>query len=336
MKTIEIVNAIIKTSKEFAKVNQTPPISINIFLIKKNRGRRDELNKFTTHRLRINDNVAIPLRNTLRNQLNAVIETKSPIKKFSDPSSDSEDLTIIKKDSLKSLSGLLSDLEINQDGAQIESLENMEYANAYCFEAKIGNESIYVFSEISILHLQKETNEITTQMKNGEIVIVDFNFISFSKNISCIYFPQTENLLILDYPKTEYLLGFKEQFQAKAIEILGNLSDTVNINEKFLKNDLTNNALNKLIVQMGIENRITTDPNHYKNYNTFYENHKDLEELEKIEFDKENKVVVNNMSGLKNYLNVADNRVVEGVVKRGEYSIAIKRVLLRKKSEITK
>lgn len=334
MKTVEIVSEIFKTAKKFGKENQIPPPAINIFLIKKNRGRKDELNKFTTHRLRINDNVAIPLRSTLRNQLNDITETKPIIKKFSDPSSLSEDLTIIKKESLKALSGLLSDLEVHKEGAQIESLKNMEYANAYCFEAKIGSESIYVFSEISSLHLQKDIDEITTQIKNGEIVIVDFDFISFSKNISCIYFPQTEYLLILDYPKTEHLLGFKEQFQTAAIEILGNLSDTINIDEEFLKNDLTNNSLNKLIVQMDIEDRITKDPDHYKNYNTFYESHKDLEELEKIEFDKENKVVVRNMSGLKNYLNVSDNRVVEGVVKRGEYSIAIKRVLLRKKSEI--
>ncbi len=334
MKTIEIVEQIFKTAKRFYSEKQERPPSINIFLIKKRMGQRNELNKFTTHRLKIADNVAIPLRQSLQDYLTLLTETKPQIKKFSDPSTLSEDLMIINKESLKALAGLLSDLELHRDGSPIESLKQMEHAKAYCFEVKANNETIYVFSEVTHLYLPKETDEITAQLKGGELKIMDSDIIVFSKNIACLYFPQLEYLLIIDSVKTEHLLGFKEQYKDIATKTLESLSNTINVDNEFLENKLTNHEVNKLIVQMGMERRIIEEPDHYKAYNNFYEKHKDLEELEKLEFDKQNKVVIRNMSELKIFLDVSDNRIVEGVVKRGEYSIAIKRIVLRKKSEI--
>lgn len=334
MKTSEVVDQIFKTAKRFISVKQDSDTStVNIFLIKKRIGQRNELEKFTTHRLRIADNVAKPMRESLQSTLNSLIETNPKIKRFSDPSVLSDDLMIINKKSLKTLEGLLSDLELHHDGASIESLKQMEHAKAYCFEVKVNNESIYVFAEVANLYFSKQGGKISAQLKDGELKIMDSEIIVFSKDIVCTYFPKLEHLLIMDYEKTAQLLGFREQYRETATKVLKDLSNTIDIDDEFLENKLTNHEVNKVIVQMDIEKRIIQEPNHYKDYNSFCDAHSDLEELEKLMFDGDDRVKIKDMQGLEIFLHVSDNRIVEGVVKRGEFSIAIRRTLLRKKSE---
>ena len=309
----------------------SPETSIEAFLIKKTR-KRNQLEKFMTHRFQLTDELAQAFRSILEESLQShgfnIQNSKQPtIKNFSDPSlADSGELYVIKKNTLKELSGLIDDLEMHNDITPIPELDAMAGASLYCFEARLEHNSIFAISRIHNLYRKNDQQLITAEFKNAQMHMVEKNIIQFSKDILCIYLKNFELLLILDSPSTQSKLGFKDQYEAKAKNIISDEWEVVDIPDGREDAVLGNSQYNQMLIKIYYGNRLKNEIEHYNKYNNFCKSHPNLG-LEPIDIDN-NKLVITKSKHLENALYASDGAIVQGVLEPGEYSIALRRRLL--------
>ena len=308
-----------------------PKMSIEAFLIK-NAHKRNQLEKFTTHRFQISDELAQAFRNILGDSLQehgfGIESREAPtIKEYEDPSLEkSEELFFITKSLLKELNGLIDDLEKHNDKNPIEEPNTISGASLYCFEARLELGSVFVIAAIHNLYQKNDQQLITAEFKKEQMTLIERNIIQFSKDILCIYVNDLELLLIIDSINTTKKLGFKDQFKSKAKNIILDDWEVIEIPDDRLDAVLANNQCNQLLMQIHSSNRLRNNIDHYHKYNEFCKNNPDLE-LEPIEIEN-NRLMITKSKHLANALYVSDNSIVTGVLIEGEYSIALKRKLL--------
>lgn len=302
-----------------------PPMSIETSLIKKTR-KRDQMKKFTTHSVQITDDLAHGFRRMLAESLQKHgfrIQGSIPtIKNFMDPSlEDSEDLYVIPRNVLRELDGLLNELKTHNDITPVIDISSTKGATLYCFEARLDDESVFV---ISAIHNPYPENKdlITTEFKKGKIDTVEKKIIQFSKEIFCIYVKTLDLLLVLNSPQTIKKLRLNDQYKAKAKEIIKNKWEVVAVPEETLDDVLGNNQYNQMLVKMHASERLQNNIDHYQNYNKFCNDHQDLGLKPLTIHDK---VFITQSKHLESALHVSDNTIVEGVLSKGDYSLALRR-----------
>ena len=315
--------------------NDSPDASIEAFLIKKTR-KKNQFEKFTTHGFQVSDEMAQSFRSIMAESLQARgfgTQSKKPpkIKLFSDPSlAESGEMYFVQKDMLNELDGLMSDLEMHRSTAPIEELDAMENASLYCFEARLDGTSIFVISSIQGLSLKNDQKLVTAAFRRGNMVPIDKNLIHFSRNILCVYVKNLEVLLVFDSPNTVSTMGFKDLFKKKAQSILLDEWTIMNIPAENVDTVLGSNLYNHMLVRVHASERLKNDIGHYKSYNKFCNENPDLD-LEPLEIDVNEKLLLTKSRHLETALHATDNTIVEGVLERGEYSLALRRKLISKR-----
>ena len=309
--------------------NDSPDASIEAFLIKKTR-KKNQFEKFTTHGFQVSDEMAQSFRSIMAESLQAhgfgAQSKKSPkIKRFSDPSlAESGELYFVQKDMLNELNGLMSDLAMHRNTAPIEELDAMANASLYCFEARLEDVSIFVISSIQGLSLKNDQKLVTAAFKRGNMIPIDKNLIHFSRNVLCVYVKSLEALLVFDSSSTVSAMGFKDLFKKKAQSILLDEWTVVNVPAENLDTVLGSNLYNHMLVRIHAAGRLKNDVGHYKSYNEFCNDNPDFD-LEPLEIGVNEKPLLTKSRHLEAALHATDNTIVEGVLERGEYSLALRR-----------
>ena len=209
-------------------------------------------------------------------------------------------------------------------------LGTMEGASLYGFEARLEGESIFVLSTIYNLYL-KDKDLITAEFKKGKIDTVKKDIIQFSKDIFCIYVKKLDLLLVLNSPQTIMALRFKDQYKTKARDIIRDEWGVVDVPTGSWNKVLDNNQYNQLLIKMHVGRRLRDDIYHYQRYNGFCDEHPELE-LEPLVINN-GRVVITESRHLEFALHVSDNTIVEGVLNRGDYSLALRRKPLSRRND---
>ena len=329
-----------KQLKKFAvdAENDSPEASIEAFLIKKTH-KRNRFEKFTTHGFRISDVLAQSFRDVMVKSLQeygfgAQSERPPKIKGFSDPSlAESGEIYFVKTDMLDELNGLISDIVTHNDTTQIEELGAMRNALLYCFEARLDGVSILVMSSIHGMSLKDDVNLITAAFQRDDTMApVDKNLIHFSKSVLCVYVKDIAHLLVLDSDGTMKAMGFRHLFKKKAQNILLDEWNVVDVPAENLETVTGNNQYNHMLVKIHDAGRIRDNVEHYKSYNEFCKNNPSLD-LKQLTIDANNRLVLTKSKHLEVALHATDNTIVEGVLERGEYSLALKRKPIPKRGQ---
>ena len=325
-----IKEQILNELKEFGH-DQISNASVKTYLIKRTR-KRNQLEKFRTHRVPIADKMAEKYRESFLESLqeHGFGDDEMPrIKNFSDPSLiESDEIYIIPKNTLSELDGLMQDLELHNDGSPIEELDLMKDARLYCLEFEINDHRIFTISSVDSVYSKDDSKFILAEFKGKEIIPVKKNLVRFSKNIICMYFKKIQLFLILNPTDATSALSFADQYKRKAKEIISEKWDVINIPDESLEKALGNNTYNKALVKIHNAGRLLNDIQRYVKYNQICEeNRLDLEPLA----IKDGKVLIKNSQQIENALHASDNTIVQGVLVAGEYSLALRRKPIKKK-----
>ena len=321
---------ILNELKEFGHA-QISNASVKAYLIKRTR-KRNILEKFTTHRVPIADEMANNYRKSFLESLQerGFTDDNIPnVKNFSDPSLvESDEMYVIPKGALQELDGLIQDLESHNDIAPIQELDLMKDAHLYCLEFAIGDHEVFTIARVENVYSKDNSQYILAEFKSDEIVPVKKNLVQFSKSIMCVYFKNTKLVLILNPTGAANALSFSDQYKKKSKEIISQEWDIIDIPEGLLEKVLANNIYNKALVKLHNAHRLFSDIERYVKYNQICkEQHLDLEPL----IIKHDKLLIEKPQQLENALHASDNTLVEGVLVAGEYSLALRRKPVRRR-----
>lgn len=313
-------------------IKEISNVSIQGYLIKKTQ-KRKILEKFTTHRFQLTDEMAQEFRTTFNASMenHYLIEGKTPkIKKFTDPSLiDSDELYSIEKNTLPELDGLIDDLKMHNDASPIQELKNMEKAQIYCLEIAINDNTIFAFAPIDNFYINDTQKHILAEFKKDKINKIEKNLILFSKNISCVYLTKTQSLLIINSKNTSKMLSFSDQFKKTAKAIIQNEWTIVNIPPDSLEDVFSNNTNNQTLIKLNKSEKLKNKIEHYEKYNNFCTLHNDLD-LKRLTI-VQNKLIITKSKDLEIAIHVSDNTLVEGVLEHDDFSLALRRKPIIKK-----
>ena len=319
---------IIKKIQEF-QLNRDE-ISVTAFLLQKSK-KQDPSQKFGISKLpMIEENLTTPFLDVLEDELKNMPTQANQFKMFSEPE-DSNHHRIIRKKTLPELEGLLDTIALNADVLPIESFSAVESkSKVYCLKIQNNIDYLIVFANLDKIH--RSNNEvIPAEISNNRLKLKTSDIILFQKSIFAIYYPKALSLLMLDYISTKNLLDFRTQFTAKCNVILEELSNNDIISIPGESSQLlTNQKINELAVRFYESGRLKPTKEHIEAWNEFYKN-TPLEDVEQITLNTTKTPVINNSREFANFMYVADNDIMEGVTKRGEFALAISKKILKVK-----
>ena len=304
---------------------------VKVFLIRKTKY-RDIFKKFNVNVVEIEDSLKKDFKETMKEALQEINESSGKIKNFSDPE-HTDGYRIIKKHLLPELGGMLNELEIQKDVQTITSFKNVENdSRVYCFQFKVDNQRIFAFADIVHYMLPEQQQYIMAEFsREHKLKKKTTETVVMSKDVFCIYFKDLDMLLTIDYPKTKSLLNFSEQFKNKCKKLITeDLIDVISVEKDDMEKVLANQAYNELMIKMHDGNRIDKEKTHFKQWNEFYDN-VPLEEVDKLILDSDGKPIIKKAIDLAQFLYVADNDIMEGVVRRGEFALVLSKKILKRK-----
>ncbi|MGY5146615.1 MAG: hypothetical protein ACW9W4_01240 [Candidatus Nitrosopumilus sp. bin_7KS] len=319
---------IVKIIQEF-QLNRKEVVIMG-FLLQKSK-KQDPNLRFGVTKLPIMETgLTTPFLNILEDELKNMPSSLNQFKMFSEPE-DTNTYRIIRKKTLPELAALLDALDLNSDVLPIESFSGVESkSKVYCLKIQTNSDYLILFANLDKIHASND-DIISAEIINGKLTLKLLDMIIFQKSIFAIYYPKAESLLMLNYVSTKLLLDFKTQFTAKCNNILEELiaDDIISIP---VENDqlLTNQHTNELAVRFYESGKLKPTAEHIQAWNLFYKN-TPLEEVEQILLNPQAIPIVKNAKEFANFMYVADNDIVEGVTKRGEFALAISKKILNLK-----
>lgn len=105
----------------------------------------------------------------------------------------------------------------------IKNLKEIKHFESYALEFHLPNNKIVYFTKIPRSQFITRKFGLTVALNRGKFNKVKGDVFGFDDNIDCIYFEETDSLLILDKIGTEQIFNFKLFYQQKTEQAFGKL-----------------------------------------------------------------------------------------------------------------
>lgn len=312
-------------------LSQESKTHAKVFLIHRSK-HKNVLEKFHASVVEIEDDLKSDFDEIVEKALSGVQKNYSRIKPFNNPEITNMYRTV-KKTTFPELEGLFYELENQEELTPITSFKNMDQDKhmVYCFQFKTRNKRIFVFSTIEKYVIPENKQNIVAEFKAGQLKSKKDELAILNKEAFCIYYEDIQTLLMIKYSETKNLLGFQKIFKDKCIKILrDDLKNVISYDKANEEKILGNMGVNEFLVKMNNERLVETDKSHYERWNGVYEKQKFTDQrLSKIVLNEEGIPTVKNPRELGMVLYAANNDIMRGVIKPGEYALVLSKFILK-------
>ena len=220
---------------------------------------------------------------------------------------------------------------------KIDKLDSMEKVNFSAVLFKIPNgKSIIVLDSVSIFNQAfKKIGLIVTYDEEGMKKLEKTkSVLAFELGLPCIYFEETQKIVVFDRPKTESILNLKEYYKKKAKNTFQKLVDEEiidldnNIFEKETNNITTARRINTMIEDQAF----TTDITIYKKYEAYFKKHPEIDdEMTKLKIE-DGKVVLHSKQHFQSFLHLTGYDLDQSVIDDNKIFIAYQKRRVKIKS----
>lgn len=224
---------------------------------------------------------------------------------------------------------------------KIDKLNSMEKVNFSAVLFKIPNgKSIIALDSVSIFNEAfKRIGLIVTYDEDGmKKLEKSKSVIAFELGLPCIYFEESQKIVVFDRSKTESILNLKEYYKKKAKTTFQKLVDEeiIDLDSKIFEKETNNITTARRINTMIEEDVFTTDITIYKKYESYFKKHPEIDdEMTKLTI-KDDKVMLHSKQHFQSFLHLTGYNLDQSVIDPDKIFIAYQKRRVKTKSIITK
>ncbi|GEM_PF-2161044 len=313
-----------------SELSSTTPVTM--FFLRRTTSKYDE-KKYEIVTVEVEGEVADDLRDIVARRIENLVgdidNDNVDFKDFFDQNIKTGDLAELKLDQLPVLKHIRK--KMKDDGlVRIYSFEKVKEFDAYAVECHLSSGNLIYFRKIGLAQLITKKFDLAYLFQQGKFNKIEDDVVAFDKQVDCIYFDNSNSLLVLNKFDVELIFNFKEYYHIHAQVVFQELvkRKLITITDEVMVEMLSNYIITRRITSLLKEAKFNRTIDVFKDHEEYFNKKKYELQDNKVELEiKDNKVVIDNKEKLDTFLNICDDDYVEGVISHISYVAGTKEKL---------
>lgn len=315
----------------FDGINNISNIKPDGFLLRK-AGHRQQLDAFKLKPIRTNY-----FRNILKTKLEEIKQKfedrEIKITKFYREDADESAISVLDVDKHVWVKNTIREIFQTASANPIDKLDRMENVKFSAMLFKIPNsKSIMAIDFVAIYSeaFEAKIGLVATYDDMGLEQLDRNAALVFKFGLPCIYFEETDKLLVMNKKDTEKIFNMLEHYQKKATQKFNELENEgiIEIDKTILQSELKKIGSSRRINNMIEGGAFTTDISIYKKYETFLKKHPDVNDELGLKIEN-GRVIIDTKNHFDSFLHFTEYNLGQSVIDDSVLYIALKKRLIK-------